>query len=407
MRDIVMKIWEMPVLINSFSLSILTVLLWNNHKKHHEFKSQKYLYFQFMVIANMALLVLDCAAWLVVGCTGTLLRTLNIAVTTLFYVVDPLPSYFFICFADSVLDIPAEKKTKLMRWYLLPVALHMVIAVFTPYTGWFFSIDAVNEYQRGPLLWLSFLLSYGLMVLAFVKALVSYIRSRRENKVAAKNAKEYGWLLKFTFIPLIGGVIQAFDFNVTYVWNITVIALLIFYINYQNVEITTDTLTGLYNRRQAYAYFDRFVRERERDKTNIALIMMDINNFKSINDRFGHSMGDEAIVTVARCLEAEFEWDDFICRFGGDEFVVITKHGVVSHLKSVLQRINESLAEKNAQGCCPFELSLSAGYALYSQKNDSLDTLFRKADEMMFEQKARLMRRSSDRSRAEIDRNKA
>lgn len=378
-------------------MAILLVMLLNNHKKHHEFKSQKYLYFQFMAMANMALLFLDCITWLIIGCTGPLLRTLNIVVTTLFYVLDPLPSYFFICFADTVLNIPAEKKTKLMRWYLIPVALHMAIAILTPFTGWFFWFDAADGYHRGSLLWLSFVLSYGLMVLAFVKTLVYYIRSRRENKIVSKNAKEYGWLLKFTFIPLVGGVVQIVDFNVTYVWNITVIALLIIYINYQNAEITTDTLTGLYNRRQAFAYFDRFLREQGRDKANVALVMMDINNFKSINDRFGHSMGDEAIVAVARCLEKEFEWDDFLCRFGGDEFVAITKHGTVSHLKSVLQRVNDGLTEMNAQGCCPFELSLSAGYALYSKKNDSLDSLFQKADAMMFEQKAKLMRRSSDR----------
>jgi diguanylate cyclase (GGDEF)-like protein len=397
MRDVVLKVWEMPVLINSFSLAILLVLLMNNHKKHHEFKSQKYLYFQFMVIANMALLLLDCATWLIVGGNTLLLRKLNFLSTTLYYVLDPLPSYFFICFADTVLNIPAEKKKKLMRWYLVPVVLHMVIAILTPYTGWFFQFDSANEYHRGSLLWLSFLLSYGLMVWAFAKTLAYYIRSRRENQIVAKNAKEYGWLLKFTFIPLIGGVIQIFDFNVTYVWNVTVIALLVIYINYQNSEITTDTLTGLYNRRQAFAYFDRFLREQGKDKANIALIMMDINNFKSINDRFGHSMGDEAIVAVARCLEKEFEWDDFLCRFGGDEFVVITKHGSVSHLKAVLQRVNDHLTEMNAQECCPFELSLSAGYALYSKKNDSLDSMFQKADAMMFEQKAKLMRRSSDR----------
>ena len=396
MREVVMKLWEMPVIINSFSLSILLVLLLSNHKKHHQFKSQKYLFFQYMVLTNVTLLLLDTATWFVLGDTSPLSRTLNYVVTTLYYLADPLPSYFFICFADTVLNIPPEKKMKLRLVYLVPVVLHALLTVLTPFTGWLFTFDAANVYHRGPLLFVSFVLSYALMVLAFVKTVVYMIRNRRENRVTGKSDQEYSWLLKFTFIPLIGGVIQILDYNVTYVWNVTVIALLIFYINYQNVEITTDTLTGLYNRRQAYAFFDRFVREQERDKANIALMMMDINNFKSINDRFGHIMGDEAIITVARVLEAELEWDDFICRFGGDEFVVITKHGSVPHLQSVMRRINENLAGKNAQGGCPFQLSLSMGYALYSKKNDSMDALFKIADEMMFEKKAKMMRRASD-----------
>ena len=285
----------------------------------------------------------------------------------------------------------------MMRWYLIPIVLHMLIAVASPFTGWFFRINALNDYQRGSLLWLSFLLSFVLMFFAFIKVLVRYIQSRKRTEKGHKSVKEYSWMLKFTFIPLIGGVIQAFSYNVTFVWNSTVIALLILYINYQNEEITTDILTGLYNRRQAFAYFDRFVREREKNNDSIALIMMDINNFKTINDCYGHSMGDEAIVTVARCLEAEFEWDDFICRFGGDEFLVITKHGESNHIQAIIRRINKSLTERNKQQQSLFDLSLSAGYALYSKKNDTMDLLFKKADEMMFEQKAKLMRRSSDR----------
>jgi diguanylate cyclase (GGDEF)-like protein len=396
MEEVAIRAWEMPIMINGFSLIILFVIYMDNRSKHHEIKSQKYLFFQDMVIANAILLILDGATWLVVGNPDPAFRTVHIAASTVYYILTPLPSYFFICFADEVLNIAVEKKARWKRLYGIPLIANLFLAAASPFTGWFFRIDGMNVYHRGSLLAVSFLLSFMLMILAFTKVLVRYMGARKENRVIAKNFKEYGWMLQITFIPLLGGVLQAFLYNVTYVWNVMVIALLLLYINYQNAEITTDTLTGLYNRRQAFAYFDRFVRERERDQSNIAVIMMDINNFKAINDHYGHSMGDEAIVAVARCLEAEFQWDDFICRFGGDEFIVITKHGIVADLKETLRRVNESLLSLRKKEEYPFELSLSAGYALYSRRNNTMDALFKKADEMMFKQKARLLRRATD-----------
>ncbi|MFH1511963.1 MAG: diguanylate cyclase [Bacillota bacterium] len=397
MSEVVMKAWEMPVMINGFSLIILFVFFLDNRQKHHENKTQKYSFFQYMVISNMLLLVFDSITWLAADHPDPAYRIINVAASALYYICTPLPSYFFIRFADVVLNIGAETRNRLNRWYLVPVALHMILAAASPFTGWYFRIDAANAYTRGSILAVSFALSFVLMFAAFGKVLYRYLQVRRENKAKVRNVREYGWMLKFTFIPLLGGVIQVLFNNVTYVWSVTVIALLILYINYQNAEITTDTLTGLYNRRQAFGYFDRFAREYGRDDVNIAVIMLDINNFKSINDRFGHSTGDEAIIAVARALEAEFRWDDYICRFGGDEFLVITKHGDVTNLKSALQRVNDRLKTMRQTGCLPVELSVSAGYSLYSKKNNTLDSLFQKADAMMFEQKAGLMRRVSDR----------
>ena len=163
-------------------------------------------------------------------------------------------------------------------------------------------------------------------------------------------------------------------YNVTYVWNFTVIALLVLYINYQNEEITTDTLTGLYNRRQAFRVFRPLCARAGEGQSSIALIMMDINNFKSINDRFGHSMGDEAIVTVARCLEAEFGWDDF--------HLPVRRRRICGHYQArrgsppqgrAPARERQPGRQPQGRKATRSNLSLSAGYALYSKENDTMD----------------------------------
>lgn len=387
----------MPVLLNSFSLMILLIFLLDNQRRHMDNKSQKYFFFQHMVIANSLLLILDAITWVVTDTPGKSLFMINHVSSMVYYILTPLPSYFFINFADVVMNISAEKRRKLARWYIIPVALNLVLALATPFTGWLFQIDSANVYHRGSLLAVAFFLSFVLLVAATVRVIIHYGKLRKKNSGLAKNIKEYKWIVGYAVIPILGGLVQVFFYNVTYVWNFTVIGLAILYINYQNAEITTDLLTGLYNRRQSYAYFDRFLRERTKDKANIAVVMIDINNFKKINDRFGHTMGDKAIVAIARTLEAEFRWDDFICRFGGDEFVIITKHGELKSLKAVLQSVNETLAALHKEELFAFELSVSAGYAQYSRKSRTLDSLIKQADAMMFEQKAKLMRRASDR----------
>ena len=400
MGEVTVKMWEMPILLNCFSLVILFVFYLDNQQRHLENKSQKYFFFQHMVVSNILLLVLDGVTWLVAGSPDPTFRTVNIAASTLYYSLNPLPSYFFLRFTDVVMNVSAEKQRRQVRWYGIPVVLNLLIALATPFTGWFFNIDVANVYHRGSLLPVSFVLSLILLFVAIGKIVLRYAPARKETGAVGKNIKEYRWILEYALIPLLGAAVQVFFYNVTYIWNFTVIGLLILYINYQNAEITTDTLTGLYNRRQSFAYFDRFLRERTREKLNIAVVMIDINNFKHINDCYGHTLGDEAIIAVARVLEEEFKWDDFICRFGGDEYVVITKHGDLKTLKAILQSVNDHLMALHCEGRFQFELSVSAGFAQYSRKCKTLDALIKLADEMMFEQKAKLLRRSSDKKTA-------
>ncbi len=396
METITVLRWQMPVFINCFSLAVLFIILVNNRQEHLETKSQRYFFFQNLVLSNIVLLIFDGLTWVFVGSPVPSHRLFHVLASIIFYITAPLPSFFFIGFVDVVLNIPSEKRRKLMWFYAIPVAINFIIASLSPFTNWYFQIDPVNHYQRGSLFFVSFLLSYALLAVAVGKVLATYHELKKSRIGIAKNVKEFRWMLEYTSIPVIGGIVQVMFNNVTYIWNFTVLGLIILYINYQNVEITTDSLTGLYNRRQSYFFFERFMRERTREKATIAVVMIDINNFKKINDKFGHTQGDDAITAVAKVLETEFRWDDFICRFGGDEFVIITKHGELKTLKAILDAVDDHLLSLHKEGKYPFELAISAGYAQYSRKNRKLDTLIKQADAMMFEQKAKLLRRAGD-----------
>ena len=138
-----------------------------------------------------------------------------------------------------------------------------------------------------------------------------------------------------------------------------------------------DELTGLYNR----AGYDALLTDVKSE--SIAFLLIDTDNFKEINDTYGHDVGDRILKKIANELETHFRIDDHIFRIGGDEFVVIINNAT-KDMESVIQykiwQINESLSSPKDN--LP-SVSLSVGITL-SVKNADIETLYTKADEALY-----------------------
>ena len=149
-----------------------------------------------------------------------------------------------------------------------------------------------------------------------------------------------------------------------------------------------DALTGIPNRR---LFFDRLTHALhllERHNTGLALIFIDVDDFKSINDRYGHGVGDEALVEISQRLSAAVRASDTIARLGGDEFVVLTEQlrEPASEAVALAQRIQARLAEP--YGTDSLRLSASIGIAA-TARAISTDELIRQADHAMYTAKRR------------------
>lgn len=143
-----------------------------------------------------------------------------------------------------------------------------------------------------------------------------------------------------------------------------------------------DALTDLYNR----GVFES-VRERLRNE-DIALILLDIDYFKQLNDQFGHEAGDQALQRLAEALKHTFRSEDYICRIGGDEFAVIMVHAN-SSMRDLIHRKLEGLNQRvqQAEGSkLPF--SLSIGIAFNDNRNQEED-LLKNADKALYQVKER------------------
>lgn len=149
-----------------------------------------------------------------------------------------------------------------------------------------------------------------------------------------------------------------------------------------------DTLTGLPNRALLTEEFHRAVAHAARVNKHFALLLLDLDNFKTINDTLGHEAGDEVLKAVAQRIRAALRAEDIICRLGGDEFVVLIEDlDNDSQIHTVGRSLLSALAEPLWTQGKPFALGLSIGVSIYPQHGASLDELKDNADSAMYSAK--------------------
>jgi diguanylate cyclase (GGDEF)-like protein/PAS domain S-box-containing protein len=150
----------------------------------------------------------------------------------------------------------------------------------------------------------------------------------------------------------------------------------------------TDDLTKLNNRRGFITLAGQQLKLARRNKVQLVLLFLDLNNMKKINDRFGHQEGDRALIHTAGILKSSFRESDIIARIGGDEFVVLAVGASDDDADIFITHLEENLEAHNRKAESPYQLSLSTGYAPYNHDAPcSIEELIHYADKSMYEQK--------------------
>ena len=150
-----------------------------------------------------------------------------------------------------------------------------------------------------------------------------------------------------------------------------------------------DALTGIANRRHIIECLNREVARSGRAGASFSLVMMDVDRFKFFNDTYGHEVGDQVLVTVARALQEALRGIDTLGRFGGDEFLAILPDTDREGARRVVERIGECLADHPVavKDALPLALRLSCGIAVFPQNGRSTHELFHVADANMYRAK--------------------
>lgn len=144
---------------------------------------------------------------------------------------------------------------------------------------------------------------------------------------------------------------------------------------------THDILTSIHNRAEYIKRIGLKIKNAQRYNEGFGLVLMDIDNFKLINDNYGHSVGDEVLKKLAKVFIENLREDDFVARWGGEEFVIIVNHAEVNGLEKIIKKLQKKIAQATFSPVP--RLILSFGLTVYTNE-DNEASLFKRVDNAMY-----------------------
>ncbi|MDV6345617.1 putative bifunctional diguanylate cyclase/phosphodiesterase [Nitrosomonas sp. Is37] len=151
---------------------------------------------------------------------------------------------------------------------------------------------------------------------------------------------------------------------------------------------TRDALTGLLNRRSLVEHLEEAIARASRQKKGLAVLFLDMDHFKTINDTLGHDVGDELLIQVAKRISGAVRGSDIVARLGGDEFVVLME-SLLSYQDAAV--VAKKIVQANTPPCTigvhSLKTSVSIGISLFPQDGDTVQTLMKNADLAMYHAK--------------------
>lgn len=362
--------------LNVFSFFVLILIAINQQQiKKHLFTDKL---FSQIVKLGMVLLILETFAWYANGRAGRVFWLGNLFSNGLLFLLDIVPIILWTVY----IHFQVTRNRQKVKHTLVLASVFLIlngIGVFgSLFEGWFFFIDSENLYHRGPYFgWHGFL--------DFTLLIYTYWFLFRQRKQIEK--RSYHSFLLFP-LPMAGcSVLQILVLGTSLTWSALILSILLVYFYLQNQGLTKDYLTGAFNRRVLDQHLQEKINGRKKG-VSFAAIFIDVDEFKKINDRFGHVVGDLALQDVAHVLQGSIKESELIVRFGGDEFILILNSGTAAHTEETMKTIEENLSRHNQSQERPYQLSLSMGYYVYDPSSMmKVEEFLREIDQLMYKNK--------------------
>jgi diguanylate cyclase (GGDEF)-like protein len=264
---------------------------------------------------------------------------ISVILHVLLFIANPILTYFWHLLVKTLVGLHTEKgwAAKGNILLLIPVLVSSVLALLSPVYRLVFYISSDNVYHRGPYFSMAAAITFFYVVYGLI--LIVKNRSRMVKE-------EFIPLCIFGIFPIIGGLVQTLYYGPLLMLSGTAFSLVIVYIFLQQRMVHLDPLTGAWNRQSFDYYISQ--RLRQKDRKAFALIYLDIDWLKRINDQYGHAEGDFAIKTAIAIIKGIIRKSDIVARVGGDEFIIVLDAATKDTLEKTIRRISAAFAEYNA-----------------------------------------------------------
>lgn len=301
---------------------------------------------------------------------------------TLCFVMSGAAAYLWYLYFASLRQSPRLQTTRGKILCAIPLMLFAALMVVNYWTGWLFTISDTGRYERQPLEAVQIILGYGYIAAAFVQALHDYV-----HKEPPVDRERYWFVALVSLVMLAFGMAQGLMVGRPILCAGITLALLMMYTDSMEQAVSIDPLTQMNNRRQLARYLTMKARNPGR-AGQLYVLMLDVDNFKHINDHYGHVEGDTALVHTATAIKSVCgRFGCFAARYAGDEFILVCDGFEDNEIQRVTQCIHEALANAAQQAHLPYPLTASIGAHRYQPGTDSLRDLIEMADRSLYETK--------------------
>ena len=366
---------NMPAVLiaNGLGVCLMLVVIFNKYR-HAKWASYDSRLFHWMCRICLTLCILETAGFLWDRKVFWGARQLCIVVNVITYLLSFALAYIWICYVDYRLFNDHVRLQKNYIWAMIPAGIVCLMAVANCFFPVFFGISKENVYYRTPLFLIPYVVIYGYLTYG---AVLTY---HYRNKV---NRYLFMPVMLFLTPIYLGSLIQLIFYGIALIWVSVSVGLVFLYINLQHEESFLDSLTNLYNRNYLLYYMD-YIMKRAQAGRKLIGIMLDINDFKKINDTYGHIAGDSVLRAVGEILVRSTDTSSIVVRYGGDEFVILVE-GDRGKVEEFCSNIERELRDYNAANTAPLPVSLSAGIAEF----DKVDVFkfFQEMDRNMYREK--------------------
>lgn len=150
--------------------------------------------------------------------------------------------------------------------------------------------------------------------------------------------------------------------------------------------VNIDPLTTLYSRRRIFEQAEMEINRSARSGELLSTIVIDLDHFKQVNDKFGHQAGDIVLRKISSCLKRTMRKTDYVGRIGGEEFIILLPNTTEKNAVNVAEKLRNSIASLkfDSKKCQGLSVSASFGVSTIGQKGISFDDLFAQADKALY-----------------------
>lgn len=309
------------------------------------------------------------------GITEPWAVSMNMWVHSLLLALSFLPVAAWIAYIDFHIFNNFEETLKHLVYYLIPFYISLILVIVNFFTGFMFTIDnGIYTNHFG---------IYVLVAPIYIELIILlYISHFIKKRIKTRLIKI---VLLFMLFPIGANVISLILPELELLWPAFAFSTLIVFVLMEKDAMLKDSLTKLNTR----VSLESRIKHKLRRKEPFSLIMIDLDGFKQINDTYGHKVGDDALLVVASILEDSVKRTDMVCRYGGDEFLILVESPRANAARYIRDRIRSKVSAFNKKKVKPYVIAMSFGLKFYNKSNIHLKQLMNEVDRLMYADKQR------------------